>query len=93
MFVHLGADVVIPTKEIVAIIDMSLVESSEITAEFFRVAAEEDFVRDISQGSRKSMVLTSRTIYISPISTLTLKNRAENMLAEITSWQGVSSSS
>jgi len=92
MYVHLGADVVIPTKEIIAIIDMSLVESSEITAEFFKTAAEEDFIRDISGGSGKSMVITSRTIYISPISTLTLKNRAENMLEELKSLHTGSSS-
>jgi hypothetical protein len=82
MFVHLGADVVIPTKEIIAIIDIGLVDRSEITSEFHRVAAEEDFLRDISRGSRRSMVITSRTIYISPISPLTLKNRAENMFRD-----------
>ena len=75
MFVHLGADVVIPTKEIIAIIDIGLVDRSEITSEFHRVAAEEDFLRDISRGSRRSMVITSRTIYISDFAT-TLKNRA-----------------
>jgi len=79
MFVHLGADVVIPTKEIIAIIDIDLVDRSEITSEFHRVAAEEDFLRDISRGAGRSMVITSRTIYISPISPLTLKNRAENV--------------
>jgi|LSQX01.2.fsa_nt_gb iron only hydrogenase large subunit-like protein len=93
MFVHLGADVVIPTKEIVAIIDMRLVEISEITAEFFREAVEEDFVRDISQGSGKSMVITSRTIYISPISTMTLKSRAEDVLKGVKNWLKVRRSS
>ncbi len=84
MFVHLGADVVIPTKEIIAIIDIDLVSKSEITSEFHRVAAEEDFLRDISRGAGRSMVITSRTIYISPISPLTLKNRAENVFGMFT---------
>ena len=46
MFVHLGADVVIPTKEIIAIIDIGLVDRSEITSEFHRVA-----LRRISSGT------------------------------------------
>jgi hypothetical protein len=83
MFVHLGADVVIPTKEIVAIIDISLVQTSEITAEFYQMQADEDFLRDISDGSKKSLVITSRTIYISPISPLTLKSRAEGILKDL----------
>lgn len=75
MFVHIGGDVVITTKEIVAINDLHTT-SSDATKEFLEVAKEEGFVRDISQGKPKSFIITSKHVYLSPISSLTIKKRA-----------------
>lgn len=83
MFLHLGGDDIIPVKEIIAIIDIET-EQSKITNEFISVATEEGFVKDISDGKGKSMVITDKTIYLSPISSLTLKKRAQYLTEEYT---------
>ncbi|SFR11902.1 extracellular matrix regulator RemB [Desulfoscipio geothermicus] len=76
MFLHLGGDVVVPKKDIVAILDIRA-KSSGITREYLEIAGDEGFIVNISEpGKEKTYVITGNEIYLSPISCNTLKKRA-----------------
>jgi regulator of extracellular matrix RemA (YlzA/DUF370 family) len=75
MFLHLGADTVIPLKNIIAITDMKAVRSG-INDEFLRVMKDESMIIDVSEGNAKSFVVTDKNVYLSAISSTTLKKRA-----------------
>ena len=74
MFLHLGADTVIPLKDVIAISDMKATGS--INQEFLTTMHEEQMIVDISGKSPKSFVITDKVVYLSAISSLTLKKRA-----------------
>ncbi|MFW6377239.1 MAG: extracellular matrix regulator RemB [bacterium] len=75
MYLHIGENNLIPTKEVVLIGSLESTQESEITKEFFKVAEEEGFVVDYSMGNPRSFILTSETIYLSMISSSTLGKR------------------
>ncbi|HHV61158.1 MAG TPA: DUF370 domain-containing protein [Firmicutes bacterium] len=77
MFLHLGGDVSVSTKELIAILDMSLTARSGATGEYLKAIREDGLVKDVSGGSPKSIVITDGHVYLSAISPLTLKRRAE----------------
>lgn len=76
MFLHLGGETVVLTRELVAIINLENALTADSTREFMKVVEEEGFVQDLSEGSPKSCVVTDRYVYLSPISSTTLKKRA-----------------
>ena len=76
MFLHLGGNMIIPKKDIVAILDIRT-GASAITGELLKTAAEEDFIINAAgSDKKKTYVITSNKIYYSPISCTTLKKRA-----------------
>ena len=75
MFVHLGEDILINSKSIVAIINAENSMGASSTREFLKVAQEEGFVKKIT-NEYASIVITDKIIYLSPISSQTLKKRA-----------------
>lgn len=79
VFLHLGADVVVSLKQVVAILDLRTAGAAEPTREFLQLLRSEKQVYDISEGEPKSLVLTDREVYLSPISSLTLKKRGETL--------------
>ncbi|MEW6063718.1 hypothetical protein P378_13810 [Desulforamulus profundi] len=80
MFLHLGGDVVVLKKDIIAILD-ARIKNSAITREFIEIAKDEGFIQPISnQEKEKSFVITSKEIYVSPISCTTLKKRSDNIM-------------
>ncbi|MBX6395567.1 MAG: DUF370 domain-containing protein [Alicyclobacillaceae bacterium] len=76
MFIHLGGDIMVPAKEVIAILDAKMTEVCDDTRNFLHLADEDGFVVRIEPGEGKSLVITTRKVYISPISSLTLKKRA-----------------
>ncbi len=77
MFLHLGRDVVVPKKDIIAIIDLRA-KLSPTTKEFFEIAEDEGFIKSISgHNKEKSFILTTKEIFLSPISCSTLKKRSK----------------
>lgn len=82
MFLHLGSDRVIPLKNIIAITDMKIVKSG-INQNFIKLKTSQNLVENISEGSAKSFIITDKKVYLSAISTITLKKRAESMREEI----------
>ena len=79
MFIHLGGDVVIPSKDIIAIIDLESGNFSNNTKEFIQIAEDEGFIEEISNEVSKSFILSEKDnktkIYLSPISSVTLQKR------------------
>ena len=79
MFLHLGENVVIPLREVIAIFDINSTNSID-TKHFLKTAEEEGFIRRITNDAPKSFVLTERNkksiIYLSPISSVTLGKRS-----------------
>lgn len=76
MFLHLGGDTVVLKKDIIAILDVKT-KAAPSTKEFMEIAGDEGFIKQISDlGKEKSIIITSKDIYISPISCSTLKKRA-----------------
>ncbi len=82
MYLHLGGDVVVNLKDVIAIMDLDVTTVSKITREFLTVAEEEGFVINVSDDLPKSYVLTERDnesrLYVSPISSQTLLKRANS---------------
>ncbi|WP_026476752.1 extracellular matrix regulator RemB [Alkaliphilus transvaalensis] len=90
MFLHLGGEVVVPLKEVIAIFDMQSTTKSKHSQYFLQICKEEGFVEEILQEEARSFVITERLeksskngkktrktiIYYSPISALTLQKRA-----------------
>jgi extracellular matrix regulatory protein B len=80
MFLHIGGDVVIPLKNVIAILDIDTTTISKDTKEFLKVAEEEGFIKSISTDLPKSFIITENDkkskIYLSPISSVTLQKRS-----------------
>jgi hypothetical protein len=76
MFLHLGADVMVLKKDIVAILDVhaGLVNP---TPDFLRTARNQSTLEAVAEvGKERSYVITTDVVYLSPISCGTLKKRA-----------------
>ncbi|PYZ96265.1 DUF370 domain-containing protein [Alteribacter lacisalsi] len=76
MFIHLGGDTVIRSKDVVAILDHQSRGMSQDNEEFLTEHGRRKKVTEISADTIKSVVITEGQVYLSPISSLTLKRRA-----------------
>ncbi len=80
MFLHIGGDVVLPMRNIIAIMDIESTTVSKDTKEFLKIAEEEGFIESISNDLPKSFIITEidkkSKIYLSPISSVTLQKRS-----------------
>jgi len=85
MYLHLGGDICVPTKDIVAVMDMETSSTSKITREFFKHIQKNSEVVSVNEDLPKSYVIVNKngvtTVYISPISSQTLVKRANNIKA------------
>lgn len=75
MYLHIGEDVLVKTADIVTILDKKLLESSPILAEFLN--KKEDITFHLAKNSIKSIVVTTKRIYYSPLSPVTLTKRSQ----------------
>ena len=80
MYLHLGNEVSIPTRDLVGIFDLDTATVSKDTKNFLQRCEESDIVTNISSDLPKSFVLCRYNgeiqVFISAISTVTLKKRA-----------------
>ena len=74
MFLHLGGDVVIPLRDVISIVSIDH-EESPLNNEFIQTAQDEGFVIQLT-SEPISCIVTTRNVYLSPISVYTLKKRA-----------------
>ena len=83
MYLHLGSDISVSMKSVVAIMDLENTSTSEITQEYLMKISKKGDVIDVkSDELPKSYVITYedgvQRVYVSPISSATLLKRAEN---------------
>jgi hypothetical protein len=79
MYVHIGEDVVLRIGEIVAIVDARLAQTSEVNHEFFQRAAAAGRLRGERLSDARSVVVTTRGLYPSQISSVTVARRARDL--------------
>lgn len=79
MTLHLGGDIVVPIKDIIAIFDLETTKLSMVNREFLEIANEEGFIEEVAEDSAKTFIVAiieHRTrIFLSPISSSTLLKR------------------
>lgn len=77
MFIHIGGDTVVRTKDVIAILDVNNKKTKSKKEYNFldRVENGKEVVK-INNVDVKSLVITNDKIYYSPISSLTLKKRS-----------------
>jgi len=84
MYLHLGRDVMVPFRDIVAIFDLDNTTASYRTRRFLELAQARGQVVDVWEDLPKSLVLCARngeqTVYISQLAAATLLGRAESSL-------------
>ncbi|MCZ8517452.1 DUF370 domain-containing protein [Paenibacillus filicis] len=80
MFIHLGGEKIIRASELVAIFDLSIEKSSKISKQFINFATKDKKLEIIGDEESKSLVVTQSKVYYSPISSMTLKKRAHQLL-------------
>lgn len=78
MFIHLGGDKVIRSRELIAIFDISNDKPSQLPRTLLTHANQEKKVEQIGEEAPKSLVVTETRLYYSPISSSTLKKRSKN---------------
>ncbi|CAM3806408.1 extracellular matrix regulator RemB [Alkalicoccus chagannorensis] len=78
MFIHLGGDMVLKAERIVAILDHQSESHSADNQTFMKKNGEEKRIERVTEDPAKSIVITREEVYLSPISSHTLKRRAEN---------------
>lgn len=77
MYIHIGEDVLVRARDIVAIIDKETVLASEYAKE--HKERREESVVNLAKSSYKSVVVTTEKIYFSPLSSGTLKKRSHKL--------------
>jgi extracellular matrix regulatory protein B len=74
LYIHVGEDILVRSKDIVAILDKASVNSSKYVEEFLE--CQNHSVVNLTKGSFKSVVTTTKEIYFSPLASGTLKKRS-----------------
>ncbi|NLJ33318.1 MAG: DUF370 domain-containing protein [Firmicutes bacterium] len=75
MFLHLGGNCLVLAAQVITILNLKSTEDSKITAEMKELLLAEGLVEEVSPGVPKSLIITDEKAYLSPISSVTLKNR------------------
>ena len=87
MFIHLGGDVVVSKDEVITILNNQLLKKNEINKEFMELAEEDGFLSLITErANAKALIITSKRVYMSPISSMTLKKRSDEQLSNLDSF-------
>lgn len=79
MYLHLGAETILPIRDIVAIINLASANLSEINKEFIQVAELERVLEKVSDSEQnKTCVITGKKVYLTSISASTVAKRMAN---------------
>ncbi|WP_042354591.1 extracellular matrix regulator RemB [Bacillus rubiinfantis] len=73
MYIHIGEDLNIRGKDIIAVLDKESVQDSAIMGEFL-LHFQEKLV-NLSKNPFKSVIITDQYVYLSPIASGTIKKR------------------
>ena len=77
MYIHLGNDTAVPDKDIIGIFDIENTSVSRITKEFLSETGKSGKTVYVSYDMPKAYVLCTDSVYITAVSPLTLRARAE----------------
>ena len=85
MYLHLGQSVVVPYRDVIGLFDMDNSTSSHLTRKFLERTEKEGRLEMVGDDIPKSFVLCGKDrgkvrVYLSQLSTATLKGRAEDDL-------------
>lgn len=75
MLLHVGSQIAIFAKNVVAILDYKAATISPATREFIEVARSERRLKDVSVGQQESILVLDDQVIISPIAASTLRKR------------------
>jgi len=75
MFIHIGDDHLIRSREIIAIVEMDVITSSTVMEEMIAVYKKKNRLIG-SKEDAKSVIITDEKIYYSQLAVLTLKKRS-----------------
>jgi len=89
MILHLGSDMSIRTREIVAVFDLESIRPAAASREFIEIMESEGKLVRVSSDEPKSAVLTNNALYLSPISSWTILRRAQQheFGPEVSAWR------
>ncbi len=76
LFIHVGGDIILRTKDIIAILNQDIREQASVTTQFLKAEERRKKKTVISADYIKSIIVTNHEIFYSPVSTLTLNKRA-----------------
>ncbi|MFZ2538874.1 MAG: extracellular matrix/biofilm biosynthesis regulator RemA family protein [Oscillospiraceae bacterium] len=80
MYLHLGQEVVVKTSDVIGIFDLEKTSTSKKTKDFLVSATKRGEVITVSYEMPKTFIITKNrdktTVYISQISSTTIKKRA-----------------
>lgn len=86
MYLHIGENSIINTKNIIAVLNMETSTVSKDTKNFLKTAQEEDFIKEINVEIPKTFIVSEvnnkSEIYLTNISPVTLKKRIIEMEKE-----------
>ena len=84
MYLHLGKDVIVNEKSVVAIFDIDKTTIGKITKKYLYDSEKKNKVINVSDDIPKSFVICEHagntTVYITQISTMTLQKRSLSLL-------------
>ena len=75
MYLHLGSDTVINTKDILGIFDMDTSTVNKATRDYLSYAEKNKKVIYVNYELPKSFVVCNDKIYVCPLNTITLQKR------------------
>lgn len=76
MFLYLGGDVTVKSKEVIGIFDIEECSVSRTTAEFLNFSQKKGQIVNVSEEMPKSFIVTDSKTYISNVSNRTIALRA-----------------
>ncbi len=82
MFLHLGGDTLVDKTDIIVVLNLESTAGSQATKEF--LTNVHNLVRIGEAGKEKSLIITSKNLYLSPISAYTLMKRSDSAEFNIT---------
>lgn len=75
IYTHLGGERVIRSSELVIIFDASIEKSTKLFKQFIADKSRTESIEIIGGEEPKSVVITGKKVYYSPVSPATLKKR------------------
>jgi regulator of extracellular matrix RemA (YlzA/DUF370 family) len=83
MYIHLGNDIVISSKNVIAIVNIENPISDDLKDIMEIAALDKKMITISEKDKKKAMVICDDYVYLSPISSSTLYKRAINDYKEV----------